>query len=58
VSKDDPPFLIMHGDDDSTVPVQQSEAFAEAPKLEPFKNPILSNVKRNKAGRAPPSRLC
>ena len=32
VSKDDPPFLIMHGDVDSTVPVQQSEAFAEALK--------------------------
>lgn len=34
VSKDDPPFLIMHGDVDSTVPVQQSEAFAEALKKE------------------------
>ena len=32
VSKDDPPFLIMHGDVDTTVPVQQSEAFAEALK--------------------------
>ena len=30
VSPDDPPFLIMHGDRDATVPVQQSEAFAEA----------------------------
>ena len=32
VSPDDPPFLIMHGDRDATVPVQQSEAFAEALK--------------------------
>jgi acetyl esterase/lipase len=32
VSKDDPPFLIMHGDGDGTVPLQQSEAFAEALK--------------------------
>ena len=32
ISKDDPPFLIMHGDRDATVPVQQSEAFAEALK--------------------------
>jgi acetyl esterase/lipase len=32
VSRDDPPFLIMHGDADATVPVQQSEAFAEALK--------------------------
>jgi acetyl esterase/lipase len=32
VSKDDPPFLIMHGDVDTTVPVQQSEALAEALK--------------------------
>jgi acetyl esterase/lipase len=30
VSDDDPPFLIMHGDSDRTVPVQQSEVFAEA----------------------------
>jgi acetyl esterase/lipase len=32
VSNDDPPFLIMHGDVDKTVPVQQSEALAEALK--------------------------
>jgi acetyl esterase/lipase len=32
VSADDPPFLIMHGDRDATVPVQQSEAFAAALK--------------------------
>jgi len=32
VSNDDPPFLIMHGDADQTVPVQQSVAFAEALK--------------------------
>ncbi len=32
VSNDDPPFLIMHGDVDKTVPVQQSEAFANALK--------------------------
>lgn len=32
VSNDDPPFLIMHGDVDKTVPVQQSVAFAEALK--------------------------
>jgi acetyl esterase/lipase len=30
VSEDDPPFLIMHGDGDKVVPVQQSRAFAEA----------------------------
>lgn len=32
VSKDDPPFLIMHGDTDNTVPFRQSEAFAAALK--------------------------
>jgi acetyl esterase/lipase len=32
VSTDDPPFLIMHGEVDSTVPLQQSEAFAAALK--------------------------
>ena len=32
VSKDDPPFLIMHGDADNTVPFRQSEAFAAALK--------------------------
>jgi len=30
VSKDDPPFLIMHGDQDTTVPLQQSLSFADA----------------------------
>jgi acetyl esterase/lipase len=30
VTKDDPPFLIMHGEVDTTVPVQQSEDFAAA----------------------------
>lgn len=30
VSKDDPPFLIMHGDRDGLVPLGQSRAFAEA----------------------------
>jgi acetyl esterase/lipase len=30
VSTDDPPFLIMHGDLDDVVPVQQSQTFAEA----------------------------
>ena len=30
VSKDDPPFLIMHGDRDNVVPLWQSEAFAKA----------------------------
>lgn len=30
VSKDDPPFLIMHGDKDPTVPYNQSELLAEA----------------------------
>lgn len=29
VSKDDPPFLIIHGDKDDTVPIQQSESFYE-----------------------------
>ncbi|MBI4446174.1 MAG: alpha/beta hydrolase [Acidobacteria bacterium] len=28
ISKDDPPFLIMHGDEDPTVPVEQSELLA------------------------------
>jgi dipeptidyl aminopeptidase/acylaminoacyl peptidase len=32
VSKDDPPFLIIHGNEDSTVPVTQSESFAAALK--------------------------
>jgi acetyl esterase/lipase len=32
VSKDDPPFLIMHGDQDKVVPLRQSQAFAEALK--------------------------
>ena len=30
VSKDDPPFLIMHGDRDNIVPLNQSERFANA----------------------------
>ena len=30
VSKDAAPFLIMHGDQDKTVPISQSETFAEA----------------------------
>lgn len=32
VSKDDPPFLIMHGSMDSLVPLRQSQAFARALK--------------------------
>ena len=32
VSKDAAPFLIMHGDQDQTVPISQSETFAEALK--------------------------
>ncbi len=32
VSKDAAPFLIMHGDQDATVPIGQSEKFAEALK--------------------------
>lgn len=32
VSKDDPPFLIMHGTVDSVVPLRQSQAFAGALK--------------------------
>ncbi|MBA3607108.1 MAG: alpha/beta hydrolase [Chthoniobacterales bacterium] len=32
ISKDDPPFLIIHGDEDSTVPVNQSQLFAAALK--------------------------
>ncbi|MFN4261622.1 MAG: alpha/beta hydrolase fold domain-containing protein [Gemmataceae bacterium] len=32
VAKDNPPFLIMHGDKDSTVPFNQSELLAEALK--------------------------
>jgi acetyl esterase/lipase len=30
VSKDDPPFLIMHGDQDKTVPLSQSELLRDA----------------------------
>ena len=30
IDKDDPPFLIIHGDSDPTVPVNQSEALHEA----------------------------
>ena len=32
VSKDDPPFLIIHGENDATIPVTQAEAFAAALK--------------------------
>ena len=32
VSKDSAPFLIMHGDKDNTVPLEQSEVLAEALK--------------------------
>ena len=32
VSKDDPPFLIIHGENDPTVPVTQAESFAAALK--------------------------
>jgi dipeptidyl aminopeptidase/acylaminoacyl peptidase len=32
VSRDDPPFLIMHGTKDTTVPYNQSELLAEALK--------------------------
>jgi acetyl esterase/lipase len=32
VSKDAAPFLIMHGDKDNTVPISQSETFAQALK--------------------------
>jgi acetyl esterase/lipase len=32
VSKDDPPFLIIHGDKDMTVPIDQSERLAKALK--------------------------
>jgi acetyl esterase/lipase len=32
VSKDDPPFLIMHGDEDMRVPVSQSQLLADALK--------------------------
>jgi acetyl esterase/lipase len=32
VSKDDPPFLIIHGDEDATVPVSQSQLFSAALK--------------------------
>ena len=32
VSQDDPPFLIVHGDKDATVPLSQSEAFYKALK--------------------------
>jgi len=32
ISKDDPPFLIIHGENDPTVPVTQAESFAAALK--------------------------
>lgn len=32
ISKDDPPFLIIHGEEDETVPVSQSRLFAAALK--------------------------
>src|SRR6266581_2122923 len=32
VSKDDPPFLIIHGENDTTIPVTQAESFAAALK--------------------------
>ena len=30
VSRNDPPFLVMHGDQDATVPIKQSEIFVKA----------------------------
>ena len=30
ITKDDPPFLIIHGEEDTTVPVSQSRLFADA----------------------------
>lgn len=30
VSRNDPPFLVMHGDQDNTVPIRQSEIFVKA----------------------------
>jgi len=32
VSKDDPPFLLIHGENDATIPVTQAESFAAALK--------------------------
>ncbi len=32
VTKDDPPFLVVHGDQDNVVPIRQSELLAEALK--------------------------
>jgi acetyl esterase/lipase len=32
ITKDDPPFLIVHGDEDKTVPIAQSERLTEALK--------------------------
>lgn len=32
ITKDDPPFLIIHGEEDGTVPVSQSQLFADALK--------------------------
>jgi acetyl esterase/lipase len=32
ITKDDPPFLIMHGDKDMTVPINQSQIFCDALK--------------------------
>jgi acetyl esterase/lipase len=41
ISKDDPPFLIMHGDKDNIVPLKQSERFANALKLAGVKVKML-----------------
>jgi acetyl esterase/lipase len=45
VSRDDPPFLIMHGDQDMTVPMNQSELLATA--LRRAGAPVTFQVVRN-----------
>jgi acetyl esterase/lipase len=47
ITRDDPPFLIIHGAEDSTVPISQSQLFAVALKA--------AGV-GNHAGCCPPAR--
>jgi len=42
VSSDDPPFLVMHGDEDTGVPIRQSERFVAA--LKKAKVPVTYHV--------------
>jgi acetyl esterase/lipase len=53
VSKDDPPFLIIHGENDSTVPVSQAESFAAALKAAGVKTTLEIASGRGHGVRGP-----